>query len=205
MKLYHVSYRPIDHFELRIPAYRLFDEDAETPRICCSNTIENCINAKPERTDFLDLCIERNLPCVLFIYTFEVDPLDPNIVSSKELEQRGLVPDALQNQEFWMCNRIYPYEESIFKITKAVSLGKGVDKVTLKPIESIEDYCFVWLSEIYSRKAQTNIDPNMEFPDLICNMEMNNIDIKSELLKFMHNGSTPVFDDYFLKREPKKG
>lgn len=47
MKLYHLSYDPVPFFIPRVPKSRLPMEDAETPRICLSDRIERCVNAKP--------------------------------------------------------------------------------------------------------------------------------------------------------------
>ena len=61
MKLYHVSYDPIWFFNPRVPKSRLPMEDAETPRICLSDRIERCVNAKPCQAQALYLAKEYGL------------------------------------------------------------------------------------------------------------------------------------------------
>ena len=61
MKLYHLSYDPVPFFIPRVPKSRLPMEDAETPRICLSDRIERCVNAKPCQAQALYLAKEHGL------------------------------------------------------------------------------------------------------------------------------------------------
>lgn len=90
--LYHVS-TDVGHtgvFVPRVPEYRMDDEDAVTPRICFSETLEGCLGALGGfygRTN-------------LRVFWLEVDMDDPDVLWSEDLVCS--VPDALIHKECWV-------------------------------------------------------------------------------------------------------
>lgn len=98
MKLYHVSYDPIWFFNPRVPKSRLPMEDAETPRICLSDRIERCVNAKPCQAQALYLAKEYGLRVPLYVYEFDTDDIPPDLlVGPDELVGQYGVIDAKLN------------------------------------------------------------------------------------------------------------
>lgn len=80
MKLYHLSYDPVPFFIPRVPKSRLPMEDAETPRICLSDRIERCVNAKPCQAQALYLAKEHGLRMPLYVYEFDTDDIPPELL-----------------------------------------------------------------------------------------------------------------------------
>lgn len=197
MILYHVSYRPISQFLLRVPPHRLWDEDAVTPRICCSSSIENCINAKPQRTEFLNLCLDLQLPCIIFVYQFDVSVSDPGIFTPKQLADRNLVADAMENEEYWICDHVPFYQTHVFKVDNVTFFGDAVGKVILQNPNKECDFSLVDLSQTYSKRLHTEICPDEDFPDMIAEMLEHGIDIAAALEKYQQSGTTDAFDAFF--------
>lgn len=166
MILYHVSYKPIKNFILRVPKHRLADEDNTTPRICCSTTIENCIMAKPGQTEFLYLCMEHNLPCILYVYEFNVKSDDPNVIVPTQLQESNAVPDAEILQEYWLCNKIPEFKEYVFKVNDVFRSGDWLNRVELTNEISKFDFLFVNLALDYERKTGQPLNPNEVFPQI---------------------------------------
>lgn len=110
MKLYHVSYDPIWFFNPRVPKSRLPMEDAETPRICLSDRIERCVNAKPCQAQALCLAKEYGLRVPLYVYEFDTDDIPPDLlVGPDELVGQYGVIDAKLNHEYWLLSGDVPY------------------------------------------------------------------------------------------------
>lgn len=100
MKLYHVSYDPIWFFNPRVPKSRLPMEDAETPRICLSDRIERCVNAKPCQAQALCLAKEYGLRVPLYVYEFDTDDIPPDLFHGpKKGSRKGAGCGARTQQE----------------------------------------------------------------------------------------------------------
>lgn len=105
MKLYHVSYDPIPMLKPRVPDHRLPDEDCSTPRICLSDTIENCVNAKPGQATPLYLAEQFGLRVPLYVYEFDTEDIPYGaLLEPKELTHSGKVSDAEYNHEYWLLD-----------------------------------------------------------------------------------------------------
>lgn len=123
MKLYHVSYDPIWFFNPRVPKSRLPMEDAETPRICLSDRIERCVNAKPCRAQALYLTKEYGLRMPLYVYEFDTDDIPPDLlVGPNELVGQYSVIDAKLNHEYWLLSGDVPYQEIYYEVIGGVFL-----------------------------------------------------------------------------------
>jgi len=115
--LYHVS---IDanlephHFIPRIPSRSLNDEDSTTPRVCASDSINNCLQGCPDGYLFFT---ESTVLQSAFLYVYEIDMMRigyQNIRLWQEL--LDLVPDAYKTKEYWITTdfistpQIYRFE-----------------------------------------------------------------------------------------------
>lgn len=118
-RLFHLSYglRRIEQFIPRVPRDRLDEEDATTPRICLTAGIDDCLSASPMTSEIFDedgsiACheishyrydrdehdTEFGVPFVLYVFDVPVDAV------RFPTDLVDLVPDALDNQEYWaMC------------------------------------------------------------------------------------------------------
>lgn len=114
MLLYHVSYDHLTGFQLRVPRHRVPGEDAMTPRICLTTSIERCINAKPFMAQALYLAREIGAPMALYIYQFQSEDVpDGKLLPPDQIP----VPDSQQNQEYWLLDPSVPYLETRLECT----------------------------------------------------------------------------------------
>lgn len=117
MKLYHVSYDPIPWFVLRVPDHRLPDEDCTTPRICLGDSVENCVNAKPDQATALYLAKQFGVRVPLYVYEFDTEDIpDGALVEPKALSQSGRVSDAEHHHEYWLLDDGVPYQETRYEV-----------------------------------------------------------------------------------------
>lgn len=94
MKVYHISRKDLgDCIVLipRVPAYRAHGENSTIPRICCSQSIYNCLIAMEAAADLDDKNVTN-----LYVYCAYVDPL---IIYQPESDE---VPDAFYTNELWI-------------------------------------------------------------------------------------------------------
>ena len=109
--LYHVSFERVDRFTPRIPQCRLRWEDALTPRICFSDSVKRCINAKPSGAKCLAAMIAfaNRLPSgrqgvdpavVLHLYVVE-DQGEGAFLTPEQLAACHGVLDAQSTGEHW--------------------------------------------------------------------------------------------------------
>lgn len=101
MILYHATYdvesacRKL--FVPRVPASAADIEDKNIPRICLADSIEHCVQAI------------QSLPAngdIIQVYKFNIDENDENLIKPQELYDKGLVYDALENNEYWYLKSI---------------------------------------------------------------------------------------------------
>jgi len=107
MKLYYIeqthSEEPLSVFKPRIPENRMSGENATTPRICLSSSLEGCLSATPWGG--------HNLPTkgkseIFRVYEFDTnDILEGNLILPYDLFSQNLVPDALVTEEHWVINQ----------------------------------------------------------------------------------------------------
>lgn len=116
MKLFHVSYDPIQRFVLRVPDHRLPDEDCMTPRISLSDRIERCVNAKADQATALYLAKKFGLRVALYVYEFNTDDIPAGaLVDPALLAKSGKVADAERNHEYWLLDDCAPYTETRYE------------------------------------------------------------------------------------------
>ena len=112
MKLFHVSYDRVPYFKPRIPKYRLPEEDAITPRICLSTTVERCVNAKPHQAQALYLAREFGFRMPVYVYEFDTDDIpEDKLIGPIQLRDQYDVEDAVENNEYWLTADNVPYQE----------------------------------------------------------------------------------------------
>ncbi len=101
VKLYHISYdcdEPLcKEFIPRIPDNILNGESETIPRICFSDSIEGCINARQD--GIVTIADEEYISII--VWEVEIAISDPNLKSWVELYESDLVPDAALTHEYW--------------------------------------------------------------------------------------------------------
>lgn len=98
MELYHVSFYgdgSSKHFYPRVPESAGDKENKNIARICFSTSVEKCIQAIGPSNRFL--C----MGATFFLYKFCTDMTSGNLITPQKLFQSGLVPDSLENEEYW--------------------------------------------------------------------------------------------------------
>lgn len=102
MLLYHIStmqlFVPKVYFYPRVPYSAADQEDMVTPRICFADSVSNAIQA----TGY-------NLKPGDWIAVYELDTSNLNsrdIIPPEILQAEGLVPDAMDNQEYWILQPV---------------------------------------------------------------------------------------------------
>lgn len=126
MKMYHVSldiFKNIEVFVPRIPKSRMKNEDSTTPRVCISNSLENCLNGLTYMlnywkfiTDDMDTnfsVLDEMCPRILKVYEFEIKS---DLVSPEKLDSENLVPDASTTEEYWSLKELIPTRSYLIKI-----------------------------------------------------------------------------------------
>lgn len=166
VKLYHISedVSYLDRiFTPRVPICCAKDEDNSTPRICFSTSIENCMRA----TSVSTYC--RGVPLVVF--EMYVDEDDPNLIYPDELFYGQLVPDALENEEYWYTKSVelhgtlYEVIENRHEISFAWKCIKKKDIISyLQSLSHIDKY-FETLSKSSLSNVHEYYERAMEFMD----------------------------------------
>lgn len=103
MKLYNITYNLKDMTTTLIPKipHSAGDgEDKTTPRVCLTDSLENCLQAFGSA--YRDL---SDGACIL-IREVEVDKNDVYLVNPLTLKEDNKVPDALENNEYWYLKPI---------------------------------------------------------------------------------------------------
>jgi hypothetical protein len=156
MLLFHLSPTYLGNKKLfipRVPAaqtnwfVRNGYEDATTPRICTSTTIEGCL-----------VGINKMEPLLKF-YVYRFAPIESAIVKPEELLAKKYVPDAAATNEHWIIEptmaklyaRIEITEFPAMPITTMVDLKSSVSDNVLK---SIDQFIPSWrFLKIYYKNA----------------------------------------------------
>lgn len=110
-KLYHISSKCdiIEKFIPRIPEDRAFKENASTPRISLSSTIEGCLTAVPWGGSLLSDIFWGNKSYLVRVYEFDLDNLDlNNLFPPQYLYSNDLVVDSKVTNEYWYLKPIKP-------------------------------------------------------------------------------------------------
>lgn len=173
MKLYHVSYTPVQEFVPRVPECRADGEDAITPRICFTPRIESCINAKP--SGMLPIIASAQIGIPLAIYVYEIDLADyrrEELLTPPEVEQNLHCSDATFNREY--CLLCKPRHVTV---SRKEIVGYEVEWHDELPclkrliaVESNSKWSFFWedIASMMNKKSDCYLD----VPVLICDLGM---------------------------------
>lgn len=171
MKLYHVSYTPVQEFVPRIPECRADGEDAITPRICFTPRIESCINAKP--SGMLPIIASAQIGIPLAIYVYEIDLADyrrEELLTPPEVEQNLHCSDATFNHEY--CLLCKPRHVTV---SRKEIVGYEVEWHDELPylkrliaVESNSKWSFFW--EKFTTVANKDADCNIGVDTIICDL-----------------------------------
>lgn len=129
MKMYHIStdiFKDIKEFVPRIPERKMNNEDSSIPRVCISDSIENCLNGllylnnyrrfvcRDSETNF-DIFSDGECYRVFKVYEFDIDS-SVSIKTPEYIYSNNLVPDALFNNEYWSTDTIIPNKSYLIQI-----------------------------------------------------------------------------------------
>lgn len=115
MYLYHVDVNVNStkrkKFVPRIPISAGKGENKTIPRICLSDSIDKCIQAIPGLSELTDGNIHK-----IRVYKYRVNRGNcDRIISPRTLYNRKLVPDALENNEYW-CLKPITMDSNIYEV-----------------------------------------------------------------------------------------
>lgn len=132
MILYHVSFNEIKDGMLypRVPTSRAPHEDKTIPRICFTDSIENCITAMPGGGRALKNLFLRSkmlpISAILHVYHINSNSIkDGNIAFNSEVAQ--YVQDAKRTGEIWVVNQKVVCTHQIIEVTN-VHIKHGYDR-----------------------------------------------------------------------------
>jgi hypothetical protein len=103
MKLYNVTFDSKDRRKIiapSIPNATCDGENKTIKRVCLADSIEHCMQAVSNT---------RNMRNGAIVFVREVDTKDldsKKLIKPKVLRERGLVPDALVNNEYWYLDKV---------------------------------------------------------------------------------------------------
>lgn len=104
MKLYHVSFGAgscgMKNFIPRVPNSTGEGEDKNTARICLTPSVEKCIQAVGTAYRWLRTG-ER-----FTVYEADISLASEKLTRPDELNLRGLVPDSMENEEYWYLSSL---------------------------------------------------------------------------------------------------
>lgn len=181
MKLYHVSYVPVQEFVPRVPECRAEGEDTITPRICFTPQIESCINAKPSGMFPIIQSAHMRIPISIYVYEIESEDYDHDeLLTPPEVKRLLHCKDAIVNQEYCLlCSPKY------LKSVRKEVIGYEADWYENTPwlnrlvaVESNSKWSYFWenIVDAINRKLNSRIgvdsiicDLGMEIPEKFFN------------------------------------
>lgn len=137
MTLYHVSLIPVTCFYPRIPGNRASGEDSKIKRICCSNSIKNCINAMPGGASTIDCLFRISAKPVIFVYKMEVPDHAEYMLDPKQVFP--YVPDAISNSEYWLTQAPNDIRELVYHV-RELKVKSGHDPYGM-PVYHVGQIC----------------------------------------------------------------
>lgn len=137
MTLYHVSLIPVTCFYPRIPGNRASGEDSKIKRICCSNSIKNCINAMPGGASTIDCLFRISAKPVIFVYKMEVPDHAEYMLDPKQVFP--YVPDAISNSEYWLTQAPDDIRELVYHV-RELKVKSGHDPYGM-PVYHVGQIC----------------------------------------------------------------
>lgn len=137
MTLYHVSLIPVTCFYPRIPGNRASGEDSKIKRICCSNSIKNCINAMPGDASTIDCLFRISAKPVIFVYKMEVPDHAEYMLDPKQVFP--YVPDAISNSEYWLTQAPDVIRELVYHV-RELKVKSGHDPYGM-PVYHVGQIC----------------------------------------------------------------
>jgi hypothetical protein len=103
MKLYNITFDNKDRRKIiapSIPNATCDGENKTIKRVCLADSIEHCMQAVSDTRDM------RN-GAIVFIREVDTNDLDNRkLIKPKALKEKGLVPDALVNNEYWYLDNV---------------------------------------------------------------------------------------------------
>lgn len=181
MQLYHVSYERIKHLIPRVPQHRLPGENNAIARICFSDSIEKCINAKPNQADAIYLAQKVGFPIGVWVYSINVEDYAAKEVMHPDAVYEAGVIDAKQNHEYWLLVEPTALREQHLEVLNAefLELGDGqfhcIQSIFLS--ETISDRCRRFGQWLESARKKAGM-PHYTLDEIICNLAE---DFKNEL------------------------
>ncbi|EOU1990305.1 hypothetical protein C4D27_16315 [Clostridium perfringens] len=139
MKLFHLSGDISDlseiSFKPRVPLFRAKGENDTIPRVCFSDSILGCLRAIPE----CDECglgykmtkkLNFNTPVLYDVYMLDTSCLgDKEILNPNQLKRLEYVPDANNNNEYWILSEITCSKIFRINITDVIVDEQGNEEI----------------------------------------------------------------------------
>ena len=235
-KLYHLSFSKVKNnlFVPRVPEIRLEGEDCNVLRICFSETIEGCISAMPNGVGSIKGLVilnEEDISCCgVYLYELDLSKIKKdNIITPKELMEKGLVPDALQTGEYWIINQkvkcknpklikisdittlITDFGDKQLELVKRIDYSffndKGFEKESLDTIIYTKKYFYNLLT--WSKKSENKVIFEKENGVYYCRIYLKNGKQKElyqilteDYWAFIYKGMNKIADNKVKRKKP---
>ena len=146
--LYHISKNldMIKEFIPRVPENRAVGEEAETPRICLSSSIDGCLTAVPWGGANLDVALSNEQ--LIRVYEFNINDLNiDKLIPPEYLYSKNLVIDSKVTNEYWYTAPVKPHRS--YLITVNSYLDRAYDHIKCDDLISgiyseMDDEYFNW-------------------------------------------------------------
>lgn len=169
MKMYHISldiFKNIEVFIPRVPKSIIKNEDSTIPRVCISDNLKNCLMGMTYMskywkrvTDDCDTNFElfdgdEVCPRILKVYEFEIED---SLVTPEELNDKNLVPDAIQTNEYWSLKEISPVKNYFIKIKDLVEDSNSFKILSLE-YDIVDISTIPKTAEVYFHKVDDEVE-----------------------------------------------
>lgn len=124
MNLYHVSFDRVERFTPKVPENYSYGEDDQTPRICLSDSVVRCINARPGQAWPIYYAKKAGIPVGFYVYQFHItDAPNAALLFPAEVAERG-VRDAVYWHEYWLLEAPTAVTETFLEV-RGITYQRG--------------------------------------------------------------------------------
>lgn len=162
MLLYHVSFDRVKRFAPRVPQNISPGEDTTTPRICLSDSVIRCINARARQAWPIYNAMQAGVPIGFYVYEFQTDEFPPNaLLYPEDIRKRGVI-DATFWHEYWLLKPPRAVSETFFVVREATyqedcAPSKWASSLSLEPSTDPT----VHLAERFARQASKKLNESI--------------------------------------------
>lgn len=150
-KLYHLSLDCdlIEEFVPRIPDSRAQDEEAFTPRVSLSESIDGALTAVPWGGSELENIFWEDGASLIRVYEFDIKDLNiSNLLPPEYIFSKDMVRDSRITREYWALEPIKPSRSYLIEVKnyneRVCDTVRADDLIQAIYAERDEDNYFIW-------------------------------------------------------------